>query len=106
MYMTRPYMFLSSVILGPHNPKYKIDVCLQPLIDELKTLWNEGVDTYDVHLNQTFKRKAALMWMVNDLPAYGMSSEWSTHGALSCPVCQDQLRGTYLYYGIYRYFLP
>uniref|UniRef100_A0A7C9DL29 Transposase-associated domain-containing protein n=1 Tax=Opuntia streptacantha TaxID=393608 RepID=A0A7C9DL29_OPUST len=36
MCMTRPYMFLSTVIPGPQNPKSKIDVYLQPLIDELK----------------------------------------------------------------------
>ncbi|XP_058759557.1 uncharacterized protein LOC131632856 [Vicia villosa] len=46
--MTTPYMFLTLIILGPHNPKNKIDVYLQPLIDELKLLWNEGVLTYDI----------------------------------------------------------
>ena len=99
MCMTRPYMFLSYVIPGPNNPKSKIDVYLQPLIDELKRLWNEGIHTYDVHKNEPFKMKAALIWTVNDFPAYGMLSGWSTHGALSCPVCQDQLRGAYLQYG-------
>ena len=113
MCMTRPYMFLSTVIPGPHNPTSKIDVYLQPLMDELTLLWSEGVHTYDVHKNETFKMKAALMWTVNDFPAYGMLSGWSTHGALSCPVCQDQLRATYLQYGrkmswfdCHRCFLP
>ena len=59
--MMRPCMFLSSVIPGPNNPKNKINVYLQPLINELKMLWNDGVDTYDVYSNQTFKMKAALM---------------------------------------------
>jgi len=67
-------MFLSSVIPGPNNSKKKIDVFLQPLIDELKSLWNESVDIYGIHANQTFKMKAALMWTVNDFPAYGMLS--------------------------------
>jgi len=66
--MTKPYMFLSSVIPRPNNPKNKIDVFLQPLIDELNTLWNEGVYTYDIHANQTFKMKVAFMWTANDLP--------------------------------------
>jgi len=82
----------SSVIPGPNNPQNKIDVFLQPLIDELKTLWNKGVDTYDIHANQTFKMKVGLMWTINDFPVYEMLSGWSTHGALSCPVCQDQIR--------------
>ena len=67
-------MFLAYVIPSPNNPKNKIDVFLQPLIDELTTLWDKGVDTYDIHASQTFKIRAALMWMVNDFPAYGMLS--------------------------------
>ena len=50
---------------------------------------------------------------MNDFPAYGMLSGWSTHGELSCPVCQDQLHGAYPYYGrksswfdCHRCFLP
>jgi hypothetical protein len=35
-------------IPGPSNPKAKINVYLQPLIDELKLLWSEGVLTYDI----------------------------------------------------------
>ena len=46
--MTTPYMFLTLIIPGPRNPKGKIDVYLQPLIDELKLLWNEGMVTYDI----------------------------------------------------------
>jgi len=57
--MTKSYMFLSCVIPGPNNLKNMIDVFLQPLIDELRTLWDEGVDTYDIHANQTFKMRAA-----------------------------------------------
>jgi len=111
--MTRPYMFLSFVIPRPNNPKNEIDVFLQPVIDELKMLWNEGVDMYDIHANQTFKMKAASMWTINDFPAYGMLSGWSTHGPLSCPICQDQMRESYLEHGhkmswfdCHRCFLP
>jgi len=32
-----------------------------------------------------FFMKAALMWTINDFPAYGMLSGWSTHGRLACP---------------------
>jgi len=56
------------MIPGPNNPKNKIDVFFQPLIDELKLLWNEGVNTYDIDANQTFKMKVALMWTINDFP--------------------------------------
>jgi hypothetical protein len=28
-----------------------------------------------------------LIWTINDFPAYGMLSFWSTHGKLACPYC-------------------
>ena len=31
--------------------------------------------------------RAALMWTINDFPAYGMLSGWSTHGKLACTYC-------------------
>jgi len=40
-------MFLTCIILGPKDPKNKNDMCLQPCIDELKTLWDDGL-TYDI----------------------------------------------------------
>ena len=70
--MTKPYMFLSCVIPGPFNPTIGIDVYSQPLIDDLKKLWR-GVMTYDVSRKKNFTR-AALMWTINDFPAYGMLS--------------------------------
>jgi hypothetical protein len=33
--------------------------------------------------------RAALMWTINDFPAYGMVSGWSMHGKLACPYCME-----------------
>jgi hypothetical protein len=33
--------------------------------------------------------RAALMWTINDFPAYGMVSGWSTHGKLAYPYCME-----------------
>jgi len=90
MCKTTPYMFLSCIILGPTNPKNKIDVYLQPLIDELKMLCDVGVGTFDVSCWKRFRLHAALMWTINDFPAYGMLPGWSTHGLLACPICMHQ----------------
>ena len=113
MCMTTPYMFLSCIIPGPANPKNRIDVYLQPLIDELKLLWDVGVETFDVSSGATFRLHAALMWTINDFPAYGMLSGWSTHGLLACPVCMHQNCAFQLQYGrkpswfdCHRRFLP
>ena len=53
--------FLIAIIPSPSNPKNKIDVFLQPLIDELKLLWYEGVLTYDISTKINFMMKAALL---------------------------------------------
>ena len=73
MCMSKPYMFLNAIIPGPHNPTAGIDIYLQPLIDDLKRLWH-GVLTYDAARKQNFVMRAALMWTINDFPAYGMLS--------------------------------
>jgi hypothetical protein len=78
-------MFLSTVIPGPSSPGRNIDVCLRPLINELVQLWSSGALTYDISRKQNFLMRAALMWTINDFPAYGMLSGWSTHGKLACP---------------------
>ena len=54
MCMTTPFMFLTCVILGSKNPKNKIDVYLQHLVDELKELWDVGVKTYDISTGHIF----------------------------------------------------
>ena len=91
--MTSPYMFLTMIIPGPRNPKSKIDVYLQPLIDELQQLWSEGVWTFDASMNQNFNLRASLMWTIGDFPAYGMLSGWSTCGKLACPICMKNGKG-------------
>ncbi|RDX73075.1 hypothetical protein CR513_47364, partial [Mucuna pruriens] len=39
---------------SPLNPKHKIDIYLQPLIDELCMLWNDDILTYDMLLRQFY----------------------------------------------------
>ncbi|KAL0427856.1 UNVERIFIED_CONTAM: hypothetical protein Slati_2960400 [Sesamum latifolium] len=40
-----------------------------------------------------------LMWTVNDLPAYGMASGWSTTGVMGCPICMDDTSVFHLQHG-------
>ncbi|XP_019240825.1 PREDICTED: uncharacterized protein LOC109220814 [Nicotiana attenuata] len=111
--MTSPYLFLTCIVPGPRNPKSLIDVYMQPLIDELKLLWHEGVETYDISTKQNFRLRAALMWTINDFPAYGMLSGWSTVGKLACPTCMEDTKAFTLKHGgkntwfdCHRRFLP
>ena len=73
------------LIPGPKSPVISIDVYLQPLIDELKMLWDHGVDTWDAKEKHNFKLCAMLLWTINDFPAYVMLSTWRTKGRFACP---------------------
>ena len=42
-------MMLSLLISGPNQPGNDIDVYLAPLIDDLKTLCEVGVEAYDAY---------------------------------------------------------
>ena len=87
-----------------------IDVYLCPLIDKLKILLETGVETYDCVSKEKFNMRSALMWIVNDFPAYGYFSGWSTSGYKACPTCKEdttsvRLRDKLSYIG-HRRFLP
>ncbi|KAL0313308.1 UNVERIFIED_CONTAM: hypothetical protein Sradi_5730100 [Sesamum radiatum] len=87
MCISSEYMFLTMVISGLSNPKRLIDVYLEPLIEELQNLWHVGVLTRDSVKDETFRMRVALIWTLNDLPAYGMAFGWSSAGVMRCPVC-------------------
>ncbi|CAN1132472.1 hypothetical protein LINPERHAP2_LOCUS16281 [Linum perenne] len=87
MIMKPSNFILSMLIPGPESPGDAIDVYLQPLIEELSDLWEEGVITFDASHRQNFQLHASLLWTINDFPAYANLSGWSTKGKLACPVC-------------------
>lgn len=77
---------MTLLISGPKSLGNDIDVYLQPMIEELKELW-DGVDIYDAHSKSNFMMRTAIMWTINDFPAYENLSGWSTKGKLACPYC-------------------
>ncbi|CAL8992071.1 unnamed protein product [Prunus brigantina] len=87
--MKKEYMMMTVLIT--EDPGRSIDVYLRPLVDELKDLWTNGVRTYDKATGKMFTLRAAVMWTVNDFPAYAMVSGWSTKGYMACPVCKENL---------------
>ncbi|KAH7862298.1 hypothetical protein Vadar_002621 [Vaccinium darrowii] len=106
--MKEPFCFMSLFIPGPSAIGRDIDVYLRPLIDELKELWQNGVQTYDSSSGQTFTMRACVLWTINDFPAYGIMSGWSTKGYLACPICNWDnisvgLRSKIGYLGARRY---
>ncbi|XP_026420129.1 uncharacterized protein LOC113316121 [Papaver somniferum] len=94
------------------QPGRDIDIYLQPLIDDLIELWDNGVEVYDKFSNTMFNLKALLMWTINDFPAYGNLSGCTYKGKASCPLCGDNTLSTWLsfsrktVYMNHRRFLP
>ncbi|XP_042941123.1 uncharacterized protein LOC122275881 [Carya illinoinensis] len=97
--MKDPYFMLTCLIPGPKSPGNDIDVFLRPLVDELKELWEVGIETYDAFSYDVFRLHASLLWTINDFPAYANLSGWSTKGKLACPVCNVDTDSMWLAYG-------
>lgn len=53
--MKHIYMILSMMILGPKQQGNDVDISLTPLIDDLRILWEEGVDIDDAYTCDNFK---------------------------------------------------
>ena len=113
MCMKQELMFLTILVPGPNHPKRSLDIFLQPLIEELKDLWINGIQTYDISTKQNFQLRAVLMWTISDFTAYGMLFGWTTHGRLACPYCMDQTDAFQLkngrktsWFDCHRRFLP
>ena len=69
-------MMLSMMISGPKQPRNDIIVYLNPLVEDLKLLWVDGVEVFDV-ASETFMMHAMLFCTINDFPAYGNLSGYT-----------------------------
>ncbi|GJT94600.1 putative transposase-associated domain-containing protein [Tanacetum coccineum] len=58
--MKRKFIMLSVLISG--YPGNDIDVFLEPLVDDLHTLFETGVDTYDASTKENFNLRAVMLW--------------------------------------------
>ncbi|XP_062111616.1 uncharacterized protein LOC133823056 isoform X1 [Humulus lupulus] len=108
---TRKFLMLTLMISGPKQPGHDIDVYLALLIDDLKDLYENGVEAYDGFKKEVFNSKVVLLWTVNDFPAYGNLSGLSTKGYQGCPIFVTNTKAIRLsnghkicYMGHRRYF--
>ena len=110
--MEQSNFMMSLLIPGPESPGKDFDVFLQPLIEELQSLW-KGVKTLDIlskEKDQSFTLKAAVLWCIHDFPALSTLSGRTTKGYAACTHCDKNplsfpLKGKLGYFGHYR-FLP
>ena len=54
MCMKQSYFLMRLLIPCPNAPDNDIDIYLEPLIEELKELWEVGVETYDKSKKEIF----------------------------------------------------
>ena len=87
--MKRKYMMLSMMIYGPRQPGNDIDVYLSPLIEDLKLLWDDGVEVFDGFANESFQMHVMLFFIINDFPAYENLSSYSVKGHRACSICEE-----------------
>ncbi|KAL5578036.1 hypothetical protein UlMin_019735 [Ulmus minor] len=110
--MKQKFVMLTMLISGPRQPGNDIDVYLAPLIEDLKMLWEEGVECFDGSREENFTLRALLLWTINDFPAYGNLSGYSVKGYFACPICGENTcskrleHGQKICYMGHRRFLP
>ncbi|KAI9197656.1 hypothetical protein LWI28_008413 [Acer negundo] len=92
---------LTLLIPGKNDPSREIDVYLRQLINELKELWEIGVRTYYKVTNSMFNLRAAVMYTINDFPAYGNLSRWSTSGHALFVMTIEHLDGSVTRFAIW-----
>ncbi|XP_042451966.1 uncharacterized protein LOC122036612 [Zingiber officinale] len=98
MCMAKENLMLTLLIPGPKQLGNDIDVYLEPLVEDLKELWDIGVETYDAFSKSVFNMKAILMWTINDFPAYGNLAGCATKGKFGCPICGEGISSMWLKY--------
>ncbi len=84
--VTKQYFLMLTLII--HVKEFvtsrKMDVYLQPLIEELQMLWS-GVKAFDVSSKESFNLRAMCIWSVHNFPMYRLFVGCVTKGHVKCP---------------------
>lgn len=82
-------MRLSILNFGSKQPVNDIDIYLTLLIQDLKFMWEAGVDVYDVYRKEFFKLRVVIFGTINDFLAYDNLLGYSMKGKCACLICED-----------------
>jgi hypothetical protein len=103
---------LSILIQGPKQAGIDIDVFLEPLMEDMAKLWNEGVRMWDQYQQEYFTLYAIIFVCIHDAPGDFTVSGQTKEKSGACPVCVDGIASVYLpssrklVYMRHRRFLP
>ena len=81
--MKRKYLILSTLIQGPKQPGNDIDVFLEPLLEEMEKLWNDGELVWDEFKQECFTLRAMIFVSITDYPG-GFSLSGQMKGKKGC----------------------
>jgi hypothetical protein len=95
MCQKRRYLLLTMLISRPKQPSNDIDVFLEPLMEDIKKLWEEGVEMMDASVKKKFTLKAIIFVTITDYPGL-FSLLGQIKGKTSCVVYIDGTCYTYL----------
>ncbi|GKA82210.1 putative transposon, En/Spm-like protein [Tanacetum coccineum] len=79
--------FINLLVLISRYPGNDIDVFLEPLVDDLHTLFETGVDMYDASIKDNFNLRVVMLWTINDCPALGTLCGCPYSGFKGCVEC-------------------
>ena len=94
--MKEPFIFMSQLIPDLEASGNDIDVYLKSLMDDLKELWKNEIQTYDSVSRSNFKLHASILWTINDFSAYRNLSGRNIKGYLACPIYNSDASSLYL----------
>jgi hypothetical protein len=89
------YLLLTCIISGPRQLDNDIDVFLEPLMEDMKILWEYMVKMMDASLKKEFTLKAIIFVTITDYPGI-FSLSGQIKGKSGCVVCIDGTCYTYL----------
>jgi hypothetical protein len=108
----RKYLMLSILIHGPKQAGIDIDVFLEPLMEDMAKLWNEGVFMWDQYQLEYFTLYAIIFICIHDAFG-GFKVSGQTKGKSGTyPICVNGTTSVFLpssrklVYMRHRQFLP
>jgi len=66
-----------------------MDIYFEPLVDDLKDMFENGVRTYDASKGEHFQLRATILWTITGFPGLGYASGRVTSGKAACPHCHS-----------------
>jgi hypothetical protein len=92
----RKYLTLSILIQGLKQADINIDVFLEPLMEDMTKLWNDGVHMWDQYQQEYFTLYASIFICIHDAPR-GFTVSGLTKGKSGIwPICVDGTASVYL----------